>query len=313
VGARSAEIALGKRACPLLERVCAPALHALAALSLCAFAACVHPPPLPPPPVDPAPGASAAELRANAEAAESLLLKIRAAHQQPVTVSGDAKAFVDAEQNGGRYALMFALRRPDALRIDALMPWGEPAASLVTSGGKLLFRDDRRKEFYRGASTPRNLSLLLPAPLTDRELIDLLAGAMPELPGADAFSVEDAGDGKKRLVLRTQPPGLVTTRGLIQSALVAPDLTVLEVSRYLDGGGKTELLWAATLEEQGGAGAPGLPSLVHFHIAADSVGQKRDVEIDLRLKNLTAGHAPPVSAFTLLPPPEMKIIELDGR
>jgi len=35
------------------------------------------------------------------------------------------------------------------------------------------------------------------------------------------------------------------------------------------------------------------------------------VEIDLRLKNLSAGHAPPPGAFTLLPPAGMPIVELE--
>ncbi len=241
-----------------------------------------------------------------------LLSRLRLAHEKPSTVSGDAKAFVDAAENGGRYSLLFAIARPDSLRIDALMPWGEPAASLVTRAGRLLFRDDRRKQFFRGASTPRNLSLLLPSPLTDSELIDLLCGAMPELPGADPAAIEDAGDGRHRLVLRVLPAGMQSVRGYVQTALVAADLTVLEVSRFVEGGGKSELIWSATLSESGGAGAPGLPGLIHFHIAGVSVGQSRDIEIDLRLKNVIADHAPPNSAFTLLPPAGMPIIELDS-
>jgi hypothetical protein len=270
---------------------------------------CVHPPPLPPAPAEPQ--IPAAEREANRAAAESLLVRVRQAHQKPVTVTGDAKAFVDAAENGGRYALMFAVQRPDSLHIDALLPWGEPAASLVTSQGKMAFRDDRQKKFYRGTSNPRNLSLLLPAPLADTELIALMTGSLPELPGGEASSVEDAGDGRQRLLIRTIPPGLTTLRGYTQSALIGRDLTVLEVSRFLEGGKKPELIWAATLEEQGGADVPGLPGLIHMHIAASSVGQSRDVDIDLRLKNLIADHAAPPAAFTLRPPAEMSIIELD--
>ena len=161
------------------------------------LAACVHPPPLPPPPPAAAPDQSSAERESQHRAALALHAQVREAHQLPRTVSGDAKAFVDAAENGGRYALLFALERPDSLRIDALMPWGEPAASLVTTSGHLFFRDQRRKQFYRGPATPRNLSLLLPAPLTDIELIALLSGALPELPGGEPSEVEDAGEGKR--------------------------------------------------------------------------------------------------------------------
>ena len=207
---------------------------------------CVHAPPLPPPPTEPE--IPAAQRAANRAAAESLLVRVRQAHQKPVTVTGDAKAFVDAAENGGRYALMFAVQRPDSLHIDALLPWGEPAASLVTSQGKMAFRDDRQKKFYRGTSNPRNLSLLLPAPLADTELIALMTGSLPELPGGEPSSVEDAGDGRQRLLIRTTPPGLTTLRGYTESALIGRDLTVLEVSRFLEGGNKPELIWAATLE-----------------------------------------------------------------
>ncbi len=282
-----------------------------AALAVVALCACPRPPPLPPPPTAPSSGLSAAERQAQRDAAEALLERIRAAHQKPLTVSGDAKAFVDAAENGGRYALMFAVQRPDSLRIDALMPWGEPAASLVTSGGRMAFLDDRNKKFYRGASTPRNLSLLLPAPLADTELVALLSGALPELPGGEPSLVEEAGEGKERLILRQVPAGLRSLRGLTQVAVVAPDLTVLEVSRFVEGGDKPVLEWQAVLEEQGKAGAENLPALIHVHIPAASVGQSRDVELDLRLKNLSAGHPPPQQAFALAPPAGMQIVDLD--
>ena len=63
------------------------------ALLLCACAA--HAPPAGPPP----------------DAVE-LFERAQAAHKIPITMSCDAKAFVDAPENGGRYALHIAVKRP---------------------------------------------------------------------------------------------------------------------------------------------------------------------------------------------------------
>src|SRR5439155_6661586 len=48
-----------------------------------------------------------------------LLEQVRKAHTIPDTLSCDAKAFVEAPENGGRYTLHVSVKRPASLRIEA--------------------------------------------------------------------------------------------------------------------------------------------------------------------------------------------------
>ncbi len=295
----------------------ASSLGAAALLCAACLAACQHAQAAGPAPASaiPALAADPALLARQRVEAAALLDRVNAAHLLPATLSADAKAFVDAAEGGGRYGLIVAVRRPDSLRIDALLPWGDPAATLVAHQGRFFLRDERAHVFLRGRSTPRNLARLLPAPLRDDELIALLCGAVPELPGASPVRLEDAGDGNQRIVLSTLPSeGLSALRGFGQQVTVGRDLRVLEVSRSIaggGGGGAQQLLWAAKLEEHEQLGGGMVARLLHLHIPKESSGESKDIEIDLKLKNILAGKPPPAAAFTLVPPAGMRVEELE--
>jgi hypothetical protein len=283
----------------------------VALLLAAGLGSCQHAQAVPAPARAPESAADPALIAKERAEATALLERVSAAHARPVTLSADAKAFVDAAEGGGRYGLLIAVQRPDSLRIDALLPWGDPAATLVAHQGRFFLRDERSHVFLRGRSTPRNLARLLPAPLRDDELIALLLGGAPELPGASAVRVEDAGDGNRRLTLSTLPAeGLTTVRGFSQHLTVGPDLRVLEVSRFL-AGPTPQLLWTAKLDEHDAMGGGLVARLLHLHIPKATSGEAKDIEIDLKLKNILAGKPPPAAAFTLLPPAGMRIEELE--
>ena len=241
-----------------------------------AAAGCKHAPPAGPPP----------------EAA-ALLEQVRKGHKEPQTLTCEAKAFVDAPQNGGRYALQIAVRRPASLRIAALDPLGNPAALLVADGGRFALLDLRSNVFYRGPSTPENLSRLIPAPLRDEELVSLLLGAMPELPGARPVAVTRAGDG---WVLVLEAPS-----GMTQEVSVSPGLRLDHIRRFAGG----NLWWAVTLDEFDDASGQEMPRLLHFSVPEEKT------EVELRLKDRLWGKPPPPGAFQLGVPPGMKVVEVD--
>src|SRR5712664_4737627 len=58
----------------------------------------------------------------------ALYFQAKKAHQVPETLSADAKAFVEAPENAGRYSLHLFVKRPASLRLEALSPMGGPAA-----------------------------------------------------------------------------------------------------------------------------------------------------------------------------------------
>ena len=215
-------------------------------------------------------------------------------------MSCDAKAFVEAPENGGRYSLHIAARRAQSLRIEALTPLGDPAAVLVADAGRFALLDLRHDVFYRGSSSPENLSRLLPAPLRADELVSLLTGAFPELPAAEPVLLERAGDGW-HLRLSTVAPGTTTILGYVQDLWLGTDLRIGEVRRSTTGGA---LLWTVRLDEFDDSSGVLLPRLIHL-----SVPEKK-TEIDLKLKNLLAQKPPPGGAFLLGVPQGMRVEEL---
>ena len=69
------------------------------------------------------------------------------------------------------------------MRLETLDFFGNPAAVLVASGGRFAFLDHRAKVFYRGDATPENISRLLPVAMPVEELVTILCGSAPLLPG----------------------------------------------------------------------------------------------------------------------------------
>lgn len=233
--------------------------------------------------------------------APALWAQVRTAHRLPETLSGEAKAFVDAPENGGRYGLNLSVKRPASLRIEALTPLGDPAALLVADRGRFALLDLRNNVFYRGPSTPENLSRLLPAPLRDDELVALLLGDVPELPAARPVSVRRDG-GDLRLVLSTREPG-DPGQGLEQEVRIGDDLRVQEVRRS-EVGPAPRLLWTVQLDEHDGSSGQQVPRLLHLSVP------ERKTEIDLRLRDVLTGKPPPSKAFALQPPPGVGVREL---
>ena len=234
----------------------------------------------------------------------------RAAHRLPESLSAEAKAFVDAPENGGRYALEIAVQKPNSLRIEALTPLGDPAAVLIAHEGKFALLDLRSNVYYRGPSTPENLSRLLPAPLRDDELVALLTGGIPELAFAEPVSVHNDG-GDLRLTLITRPRGCPPAasgqpaqRLFVQEVLLGADLRVKEVRREVLTGAQPELLWSVRLEDHDGSSGQQVPRLLHLSVPA------RHTEIDLSLRDVLVGKPPPSRAFALLPPPGVPVRDL---
>lgn len=247
-----------------------------------------------------APGAGAGRAALQRHEAEALFDALRAVPRAR-TVSGDAKAFVDAPEKGGRYPLFFAVQAPGSLRLDALSPLGDPAVVLVTHEGRFGLYDVREGTWFSGAATAQNLARLLPATLDATELVALLTGGAPELAGAVPVEVRE-DEGTRWLVTSTLPPGTTTLRGERQEVRLGEGLRVLALRRLAAGGPSDgELLLQIELEEFEGKVA------TRIKIAVPD----RKIQIDLKLKKVVVDHAPPPSAFGLKPPAGVRVEELE--
>ena len=225
--------------------------------------------------------------------AAALYAQAQAAHRIPETLSCDGKAFVEAPENGGRYALHLSVQRPASIRIEALTPLGDPAAVLVAAQGRFALLDLRNNIFYRGPASPRNLSRLIPAPFTPEELVSLITGRIPELRESKPQSARREGDGY--LLVLAAP-------GTLQQIWLGGDLRVKKVRRSTERG---DLLWEVALDEHDDSSGAQLPRLIHLDAP---LGKTR---VDLRLRNLLAGKPPPQGAFLLGVPQGMQVEEVE--
>src|SRR5438552_17649771 len=92
----------------------------------------------------------------------ALYIEAKKAHGIPETLTCDAKAFVEAPENSGRYALHVWVRRPASLRMEALTAMGDPAAVLVADPGRFALLDLRCNGFHAGPATGEQLRRLRP-------------------------------------------------------------------------------------------------------------------------------------------------------
>jgi len=222
----------------------------------------------------------------------ALYIQVKKAHGVPDTLSCDAKAFVDAPENGGRYALHISVKRPASIRMEALTPMGDPAAVLVADKGAFALLDLRSNVFYRGPSTPENLSRLIPAPLRDDEIVSLITGDIPELPDSRPDSAARNGDGYRLVIVSPR---------MRQEVLLGGDLRVVEVRRFE---GRDRLLWSVGLDEHDDTSGAQVPRLLHLDAPPGRI------KVDLRLRNVLAGKPPPSGAFLLGVPPGMRVEEV---
>jgi outer membrane biogenesis lipoprotein LolB len=241
-----------------------------------AAVACSHAPSPAGPPLDPA----------------GLLQQLEKAHAEPQTLSASGRAAVDAPQNGGRYQIQIVVRRPASLRIAALDPLGNPAALLVAEGGRFALLDLRSNVFYRGPSTPENLSRLLPQPLRDEELVALILGAMPPLPGARAVEAHRAGEGS----VLTLESGEVR-----QEVSVGADLRIEHVRRLRRGAP----WWEVTLDDFDDASGQQMPRRLRLSAPAEKI------QVELQLKERVWGKPTSPAAFQLTPPQGVKVVEVE--
>jgi hypothetical protein len=165
-------------------------------------------------------------------------------------------------------------------------------AVLVADQGRFALLDLRNNVFYRGPATPENLSRLIPAPLRDEELVSLVTGDIPELPGGRPESAVRDGDGYRLVIASAR---------LRQEVTLGGDLRVVLVRRF---DAAKNVLWSVGLDEHDDSSGAQIPRLLHLEAPPGRI------KVDLRLRNMLAGKPPPSGAFLLGVPPGMRVEEV---
>jgi len=112
-----------------------------------------------------------------------LMGEVQAAQARVRRVHGMARVKISSPGPSGSVTEFVAAEKPDRVRLETLDFFGNPAAVLVAAGGRFAFLDTRENVFYRGEATPENVSRLLPVVIPVEELVTILCGSAPLLPG----------------------------------------------------------------------------------------------------------------------------------
>jgi hypothetical protein len=123
----------------------------------------------------------------------ALLDQVRAAQARVQRVKGNARVKVDAPNVSGTVPEFIAAEKPDRVHLETLDFFGNPAAVLVAADGRFAFLDVRANVFYRGDATPDNVSRLLPVVIPVEELVTILCGSAPLLPGKPLDATVEGG------------------------------------------------------------------------------------------------------------------------
>ena len=208
-------------------------------------------------------------------------------------VQGDARLRLEAPGAKGVVTAWVAAARPDRLHVEVLDFFGNPAATLVSAGGRLAIYDARTRTFYTGAASAANVARLVPLPLPPGRLVALLCGA-PVLSGAPISA--EPGRGYVALELRDGPR---TT-----SVRVGPRAAVLQA--IFRGGAPVladhEVRYDGFMMLERG----------RFPTEVVVTSGDPDVRVELGWKEPDLTAVPEAALFRMAPPAGARIVDLDA-
>jgi hypothetical protein len=130
-----------------------------------------------------------------------LLGQVQAAQARVQSVRGEARTGVESPSGGGTTSQFIAAARPDRLHVEVLDFFGNVVAVLSAADGRFGLYDAQARVFYRGTASPAHLARLVPLPLPAEDLVAILCGTAPLLPGGAPVDAAP-GDGVVNLTLR---------------------------------------------------------------------------------------------------------------
>ncbi len=122
-----------------------------------------------------------------------LLAQVRRAQARVASCSGSARLSLSGLEVGGSLDAWVAAETSGRLRVDLFDFFGNPAATLVASGGRFALLDLREGVLYRGEDRPEVLSRIVSVPLGTRDLARVLCGSVAILEGQPVTA--EPGDG----------------------------------------------------------------------------------------------------------------------
>jgi outer membrane lipoprotein-sorting protein len=121
-----------------------------------------------------------------------------------------AQARVDQRTDKGRIKgkVMMFVERPERVRFDVMTQFG-PALILTSDGSALALSDFKENRYYTGASCPANIARIVGVALSGSDVVSVLFGDAPPLPGTPAGNdaMKCSGDGSYVVERKTAEGG----------------------------------------------------------------------------------------------------------
>ncbi|HEX7489991.1 MAG TPA: DUF4292 domain-containing protein [Anaeromyxobacteraceae bacterium] len=232
---------------------------------------------------------------------DALLDQVAASQRRVQRVSGRARVKVTSPSLSGTVSELIAAEKPDRVHLETLDFFGSPAAVLVAADGRFALHDARGKVFYRGPATPANISRLLPFDLPVEELVTILCGSAPLLPG-------------KPLEVRSQDGLVLLTIGLG------------DVGQRLALGEQATVVWSRLRREVPAGSPPAVANPaydlafdhfvdrggIRFPNAVDVDAPAGKARVELSWRDLEVNGAIDRELFQLAPPRGVRVVDLEG-
>lgn len=195
----------------------------------------------------------------------------------------------------GNYTRKMALllRLPCSLRLEAIPLFGPVDFFLSANKDALKVFFPGEGKFYVGAATRENLSLFFKVPLSPADMVPLLAGVPPEIPGGRLSGQMEGGlyrvdirSGKRKRSLWVDP----VTRTLTRIEEIDDD----------------RILWRAAFEDRIVVGGKSYPTGIQVE-----VGGPEGVKMEIRYLDLDTSPVTGMAIFDLPIPPGITLIPIN--
>jgi len=225
--------------------------------------------------------------------ASALLREVDELESHVTQVKGSARVQAQSKQGNGEVGAFIAARAPAEVHLEFLNFFGTPTQVLVSDGRTFGLYQSDKATYLTGPATAAAIARVLPVDLSAEDLVAILLGRTPRLPGAPISIEADPALEAYRLTL---------VQGDRRQTLWVHAVSRRVLKSVLEGPGGYTLLFEKPLS----AGGMPFARRVTFNDANASVVLRwsaEDVDVD----------SPPDAAlFSVHAPPGVRTVEVQG-
>jgi outer membrane lipoprotein-sorting protein len=223
----------------------------------------------------------------------ALLQDVDGLQSHMTQVKGSARVAVSAKEGSGEVGAFIAARAPGEVHLELLDFFGSPSQVLVADGQTFGLYQRDKATYFHGSASAASVSRLLPVNLSADDLVAILLGRTPRLPGAPTAVVPDTEADAYRVTL---------VDGARKQTLWIHPASKRVMRSVLEGPGGYELLFERMVTTKG---LPFARKVTYTDRSTTVVlrWSEDDLELDGKLDP---------ALFKVSPPAGARVVEVDG-